>query len=83
MRGFTLLEVTVAVTVLTMMLLAIGGLFDTSSESLHYFSNVSTAETTLRRSIDLIAEDLHNAQPTGITIRSFADADSVMITRAP
>lgn len=82
MKGFTLLEAVVAMAVLAMMVLAISTLFDTSSESLEYFTNVGSAEIALRRTLDMIAGDVHQAQASAIAISSLYDDDSVTIRRS-
>lgn len=80
-NGFTVMEVTVAMVVLVIALLLIGGMFGESSSSLEYFSHVGTADTTIRRTLDTIADDVHQAQAGGISITSFIAYDALTITR--
>ena len=82
MKGFTLLEVVVAAAVFMLLILIVGQIFDKSSDSLEYFTNVGGADTVVRRVIDLIAEDIQQAQPGGISITPFTDYDAVTIVRA-
>jgi prepilin-type N-terminal cleavage/methylation domain-containing protein len=81
MHGFTLLEMTVALAVLVISLLLIGGMFGESSSSLEYFTHVGNADTSMRRTLDAIAGDVQQAQPSGIAITSFPSYDAVTITR--
>jgi prepilin-type N-terminal cleavage/methylation domain-containing protein len=78
--GFTLYEVLIAMAVLAIAFILVGGLFLQSSDSLTYFSDVGTADTVVRRTLDTIAEDLHQAVTIAIT--PSATYDTVTITRA-
>jgi len=82
MRGFTLVEVAVAVAVLAVTLLAICGLFQGSSEGMEYFSKIGTADTSIQRVLDKITGDISNASADDVAITPFGGYDAVTVTRA-
>jgi type II secretory pathway pseudopilin PulG len=80
-EGYTLIEVAIAITVLVGLMVCVGSLFLQSSDGMQYFSNVGTADTSLQRALDLIADDLRQSQVSGIAIAPAFDFDAVTLTR--
>ena len=82
MRGFTLVELAVALAILAVTLLAVCGLFQGSSEGMHYFSSVGAADIGAQRALDKLVEDMRNAPSSDISVTPFGGFDSVTLKRA-
>ncbi|MCA8960030.1 MAG: prepilin-type N-terminal cleavage/methylation domain-containing protein [Planctomycetes bacterium] len=77
-HGYTLIEVTIALAIGTLIFLTIGALTKASADSMDYLSRTHRVDRDLRRSLDWICEELKTASLAGIALdQSDADHDSI------
>lgn len=67
MRGYTLTEVLVTLTIFSLLTVAVGGVFDSSQQSLDWNQNALTLQKELRRTLSTMSQEIRESSPSSPT----------------
>lgn len=82
-KGFTMLEVIIAVSISSALLIVVGAMFQKSGESLEFFTSVGLNETSMTRALGHITAEVKQSSMNDIVIaQQSTQYDTVTITRS-